>query len=124
MRNNSSLGKLVLLLMVFALIVAACGGDSTDTTVADAYLSPVLRRYVEQVAATLGDTRLLFMQSNGGLTEAGNFRGKDAILSGPAGGVVGMARTARMAGFDKVIGFCPLTVLTMPSVTVMRSPRY
>jgi len=76
-----------------------------DTTVVDAYLSPILRRYVDHVAAELGDTRLMFMQSNGGLTEAHAFRGKDAILSGPAGGVVGMARTAAAAGFDKVIGF-------------------
>src|SRR5262245_45521140 len=76
-----------------------------DTTVVDAYLSPILRRYVDHVADELGDTRLMFMQSNGGLTEAHSFRGKDAILSGPAGGVVGMARTAAAAGFDKVIGF-------------------
>lgn len=77
-----------------------------DTTVVDAYLSPILRRYVDQVAGALGrDTRLLFMQSNGGLTDARAFRGKDAILSGPAGGVVGMARTAAEAGFDRVIGF-------------------
>ena len=77
-----------------------------DTTVVDAYLSPILRRYVDQVAGALGhDTRLLFMQSNGGLTDARAFRGKDAILSGPAGGVVGMARTAGEAGFDRVIGF-------------------
>ena len=77
-----------------------------DTTVVDAYLSPILRRYVDQVADALGhDTRLLFMQSNGGLTDARAFRGKDAILSGPAGGVVGMARTAGEAGFERVIGF-------------------
>jgi 5-oxoprolinase (ATP-hydrolysing) len=76
-----------------------------DTTVVDAYLSPILRRYVDHVASELGDTRLMFMQSNGGLTEAHAFRGKDAILSGPAGGVVGMARAAAAAGFDKVIGF-------------------
>ena len=77
-----------------------------DTTVADAYLSPVLRRYVDQVRGELGaETPLLFMQSNGGLTEADAFRGKDAILSGPAGGVVGMAATAREAGFDHVVGF-------------------
>ncbi len=77
-----------------------------DTTVVDAYLSPILRRYVDRVAGELGeDTRLLFMQSNGGLTDARAFRGKDAILSGPAGGVVGMARTAGEAGFDRVIGF-------------------
>jgi 5-oxoprolinase (ATP-hydrolysing) len=76
-----------------------------DTTVVDAYLSPVLRRYVDEVAADLRGVRLLFMQSNGGLTDAGSFRGKDSILSGPAGGIVGMARTATKAGFDRVIGF-------------------
>jgi len=77
-----------------------------DTTVADAYLSPILRAYVDKVGGELGEaTPLLFMQSNGGLTAAGAFRGKDAILSGPAGGVVGMAETARAAGFDRVIGF-------------------
>jgi 5-oxoprolinase (ATP-hydrolysing) len=76
-----------------------------DTTVVDAYLSPVLRRYVDEVAAELPGVRLLFMQSNGGLTEAASFRGKDSILSGPAGGIVGMARTAVAAGFDRVIGF-------------------
>ena len=77
-----------------------------DTTVADAYLSPVLRAYVDRVGAELGgDTPLLFMQSNGGLTGARAFRGKDAILSGPAGGVVGMAETAAAAGFGRVIGF-------------------
>jgi 5-oxoprolinase (ATP-hydrolysing) len=76
-----------------------------DTTIADAYLSPVLRRYVESVAAELPGTRVMFMQSNGGLAEAGRFRGKDAILSGPAGGIVGMARMSQLAGFDRVIGF-------------------
>ena len=76
-----------------------------DTTVVDAYLSPILRRYVDQVATELGDTRLLFMQSNGGLADAHFFQGKDAILSGPAGGVVGMVKTAAMAGFGEVIGF-------------------
>jgi 5-oxoprolinase (ATP-hydrolysing) len=76
-----------------------------DTTVVDAYLSPILRRYVTEVAAELKDTRLLFMQSNGGLTDAAGFRGKDSILSGPAGGIVGMARTAQDAGFAKTIGF-------------------
>jgi 5-oxoprolinase (ATP-hydrolysing) len=76
-----------------------------DTTVVDAYLSPILRRYVDRVAAAVGDTRLMFMQSNGGLINADLFQGKDSILSGPAGGVVGMARTAMDAGFDKVIGF-------------------
>ncbi|MEA2740768.1 MAG: hypothetical protein QOH05_4075, partial [Acetobacteraceae bacterium] len=69
-----------------------------DTTVVDAYLSPILRRYVDQVASELTGTRLYFMQSNGGLTEAHSFQGKDAILSGPAGGIVGAARTAGMAG--------------------------
>ncbi|GAO38026.1 putative 5-oxoprolinase [Sphingomonas changbaiensis NBRC 104936] len=77
-----------------------------DTTVVDAYLSPVLRRYVERVRANLDDgAPLLFMQSSGGLVEASSFSGKDAILSGPAGGIVGMAKTAAEAGFDKVIGF-------------------
>ena len=76
-----------------------------DTTVVDAYLSPILRRYVDQVASELGNTRLYFMQSNGGLAEAGGFQGKDAILSGPAGGIVGAARTAGMAGLDRIIGF-------------------
>jgi 5-oxoprolinase (ATP-hydrolysing) len=76
-----------------------------DTTVVDAYLSPILQRYVSEVAHELKHTRLLFMQSNGGLTDASGFRGKDSILSGPAGGIVGMARTAQDAGFGKVIGF-------------------
>jgi 5-oxoprolinase (ATP-hydrolysing) len=76
-----------------------------DTTVVDAYLSPVLRRYVDQVADQLAGVRLMFMQSNGGLAEAGHFRGKDAILSGPAGGIVGMVRMSQLAGFDRVIGF-------------------
>ena len=76
-----------------------------DTTVVDAYLSPVLHRYVDEVAAELSGVRLLFMQSNGGLAGAAGFRGKDSILSGPAGGIVGMARTAAQAGFDRVIGF-------------------
>ncbi|HUI99033.1 MAG TPA: hydantoinase B/oxoprolinase family protein [Usitatibacter sp.] len=89
-----------------------------DTTVVDAYLSPILRRYVDQVAAELGGhassraeqgyvpgPRLMFMQSNGGLTDALRFQGKDSILSGPAGGIVGMVATSLAAGFDKVIGF-------------------
>jgi 5-oxoprolinase (ATP-hydrolysing) len=77
-----------------------------DTTVVDAYLSPVLRRYVDRVRTNLDrDTPLLFMQSSGGLVEGNAFSGKDAILSGPAGGIVGMAKTAAEAGFDKVIGF-------------------
>lgn len=76
-----------------------------DTTVVDAYLSPVLRRYVEQVAQALPGVPLQFMQSNGGLTEAQTFQGKDSILSGPAGGIVGMAHAAQEAGFTRVIGF-------------------
>ena len=80
-----------------------------DTTVADAYLSPLLARYVSQVSARTsgesGTTRLLFMQSNGGLADARHFQGKDAVMSGPAGGVVGAAETARAAGFARVIGF-------------------
>ena len=76
-----------------------------DTTVVDAYLSPILQRYVTEVARELKNVRLLFMQSNGGLTDAASFRGKDSILSGPAGGIVGMARTAAAAGFGQVIGF-------------------
>ena len=81
-----------------------------DTTVVDGYLSPILRRYVAQVDGELSsegkkNTRLMFMMSSGGLTAAELFRGKDAILSGPAGGVVGMAETGRQAGFDQLIGF-------------------
>ncbi|MBO6929934.1 MAG: 5-oxoprolinase, partial [Roseibium sp.] len=77
-----------------------------DTTVVDAYLSPILRRYVNQVQEELGQgPRLMFMQSSGGLTAADLFQGKDAILSGPAGGVVGAVETSRMAGYDKIIGF-------------------
>jgi len=76
-----------------------------DTTVADAYLSPVLRRYVDSVRAQLPDLRLRFMQSSGGLIDAASFRGKDAILSGPAGGVIGAVQAAKLAGFEKIIGF-------------------
>ncbi len=76
-----------------------------DTTVVDAYLSPILRRYVNQVQNALGDVRLQFMQSSGGLTDAHKFQGKDAILSGPAGGIVGAAAVTQLAGFDKMIGF-------------------
>ncbi len=84
-----------------------------DTTVVDAYLSPILSRYVQRVAGELGVTagdsgqspHLMFMMSSGGLTAADMFQGKDALLSGPAGGVVGMVETAKLAGFDKVIGF-------------------
>lgn len=81
-----------------------------DTAVVDAYLSPILRRYIDQVAVALnadkgGCDSLMFMQSSGGLTDAGRFQGKDAILSGPAGGVVGMVRTAADLGMDRLIGF-------------------
>lgn len=76
-----------------------------DTTVVDAYLSPILRRYVGQVAAELPGVNLQFMQSSGGLTDARAFQGKDSILSGPAGGIVGMVRASRLAGFERVIGF-------------------
>ena len=76
-----------------------------DTTVVDAYLSPILRRYVDTIAAELKDVQLMFMQSNGGLTDARRFQGKDSILSGPAGGIVGAVRTSLLAGYDKVIGF-------------------
>ena len=90
-----------------------------DTTVVDAYLSPILRRYVDRVATELGTAdrqpagegaasagaRLMFMQSSGGLTDAALFQGKDSILSGPAGGIVGAVRTAAAAGFDRIIGF-------------------
>ena len=76
-----------------------------DTTIVDAYLSPILRRYVDQVSSALPGVKCQFMRSSGGLTEAHHFRGKDAILSGPAGGIVGMARTAQAAGLTRVIGF-------------------
>lgn len=81
-----------------------------DTTVVDAYLTPVLRRYIDTVTDTLGadgteGPRLYFMQSNGGLSDARHLRGKDAVLSGPAGGVVGMASTGQAAGYSKLIGF-------------------
>ena len=75
------------------------------TTVVDAYLSPALRRYVDRVAGELGDVGLYFMQSNGGLAHAADFQGKDAILSGPAGGVVGAARTAEAAGEPRIVAF-------------------
>ncbi|MEB3827224.1 hydantoinase B/oxoprolinase family protein [Phormidium sp. CCY1219] len=90
-----------------------------DTTAIDAYLSPILRRYIDRVAGELSDrggetpqpsktdikNRLMFMQSNGGLTDAQQFQGKDSILSGPAGGIVGAVQTSKMAGFEKIIGF-------------------
>lgn len=76
-----------------------------DTTVVDAYLNPILNRYVEKVKKELGNTPLYFMQSNGGLADATEFNGKDAILSGPAGGIVGAVKTAATSGFKKIIGF-------------------
>ena len=76
-----------------------------DTTVVDAYLSPILRRYVDGLAAALGGVNLMFMQSNGGLVDAHRFQGKDAILSGPAGGIVGAAQTAAAAGIERIITF-------------------
>jgi len=76
-----------------------------DTTVVDAYLSPILRRYVDRVAADLGGSKLMFMQSSGGLTDSRRFQGKDSILSGPAGGVVGGVATSLEAGFSAIIGF-------------------
>ena len=79
-----------------------------DTTVVDAYLSPILRRYVNQVSEEIESgksTKLMFMQSNGGLTDANLFQGKDALLSGPAGGVVSMVQTGMQAGYNKLIGF-------------------
>ncbi len=80
-----------------------------ETTIVDAYLTPILRRYVDRVAGAFGEVhepgQLLFMQSSGGLVDAAQFRGRDAILSGPAGGIVGCVHTAKLAGFDRVIGF-------------------
>ncbi|GAI97729.1 unnamed protein product, partial [marine sediment metagenome] len=76
-----------------------------DTTVVDAYLSPILRQYVDRIASELDGTRLYFMQSNGGLVDATTFRGKDCILSGPAGGVVGAVATATADGDERIIGF-------------------
>lgn len=80
-----------------------------DTTVVDAYLSPILRRYIEQISnhfsSNKSSPQLMFMQSNGGLTDASIFQGKDSILSGPAGGIVGAVKTCQIAGFKKIIGF-------------------
>ncbi|MEA5536699.1 hydantoinase/oxoprolinase family protein [Crocosphaera sp. XPORK-15E] len=76
-----------------------------DTTVVDAYLSPILRRYVDQVSAQLPNTRLMFMKSDGGLIDAHKFQGKDSILSGPAGGIVGAVQTSLRAGFKQIITF-------------------
>jgi len=79
--------------------------DRGDTATVDAYLSPVLDRYIKRISAELGDIRLQFMQSTGGLADSTHFRGKDAVLSGPAGGVIGAVQTAVAAGYDRVIGF-------------------
>ncbi len=76
-----------------------------DTTAVDAYLSPILRRYVDEITGHMPGVRLLFMQSSGGLTDAARFHGKDAILSGPAGGIVGMVGSAAAAGHERLIGF-------------------
>ncbi len=76
-----------------------------DTTVVDAYLSPILRRYIDRIETKLGTTQLMFMQSNGGLVDALYFQGKDSILSGPAGGVVGAVQTCAQAGRSQLIGF-------------------
>ena len=80
-----------------------------DTAILDAYLSPILRRYVDRIAVELdadnSDTRLMFMMSSGGLTAANLFQGRDAILSGPAGGIVGAVQTSKIAGFEKIVGF-------------------
>lgn len=80
-----------------------------ETTIVDAYLTPILRRYVDRIADSIGSKnepgKLLFMQSSGGLTDYKKFRGRDAILSGPAGGIVGATHTAKIAGFNKIIGF-------------------
>lgn len=83
--------------------------SSGETTVVDAYLSPVLKRYINMITSTLeaggNNTKLMFMQSSGGLVEASQFRGKDCILSGPAGGIVGAVETSRKAGLDKIVTF-------------------
>ncbi|MEL6439328.1 MAG: hydantoinase/oxoprolinase family protein [Cyanobacteria bacterium J06621_8] len=76
-----------------------------DTTVVDAYLTPILRRYIDRIASQLPDTRLMFMKSDGGLVSAEKFQGKDSILSGPAGGIVGAVKTSQKAGFNQVISF-------------------
>lgn len=76
-----------------------------DTTVADAYLSPILHRYLEKFSEPLQSTRVYFMQSNGGLTDKNNFRGKNSLLSGPAGGVVGAVETGMALGFENIVSF-------------------
>jgi len=76
-----------------------------DTTVVDAYLTPILRRYVDRLSSQLPNTQLMFMKSDGGLVNANNFQGKDSILSGPAGGIVGAVKTSHRAGFTKIVTF-------------------
>ncbi len=76
-----------------------------DTTVVDAYLTPILRRYIDRLASQLPDVQLMFMKSDGGLVAAENFQGKDSILSGPAGGVVGAVQTSKRAGFEQIVSF-------------------
>ena len=76
-----------------------------DTTVVDAYLTPILRRYIDRLASQLPDTQLMFMKSDGGLVNAANFQGKDSILSGPAGGIVGAVQTSQRGGFDRLVTF-------------------
>ena len=76
-----------------------------DTTVVDAYLTPILHRYIDRITSQLPDTQLMFMKSDGGLVSADNFQGKDSILSGPAGGIVGAVKTSQRAGFDKIVTF-------------------
>ncbi len=76
-----------------------------DTTVVDAYLTPILRRYIDRIASQLPDVQLMFMKSDGGLVSAEKFQGKDSILSGPAGGIVGAVQTSQKAGFKKIVTF-------------------
>ncbi|MGK7948808.1 MAG: hydantoinase/oxoprolinase family protein [Xenococcaceae cyanobacterium] len=76
-----------------------------DTTVVDAYLTPILRRYIDRVASQLPNVHLMFMKSDGGLVSADKFQGKDSILSGPAGGIVGAVQTSQRAGFEKIVTF-------------------
>ena len=76
-----------------------------DTTVVDAYLTPILRRYIDRITSQLPDTQLMFMKSDGGLVDAANFQGKDSILSGPAGGIVGAVQTSQRAGFNRIVTF-------------------
>ena len=76
-----------------------------DTTVVDAYLTPILRRYIDRITTQLPNTQLMFMKSDGGLVESDRFQGKDSILSGPAGGIVGAVKTSSEAGFNQIVTF-------------------